>query len=230
MPNYMLSPKKTKITPNTAQFLNACAAGDIDKMKLCLSRGASVTMPDAGKNKPMAVALDNNQVDAMRFLLENGCPPDIMYITEPMLHWAFYKANREAVDLLLEAGAAPALLEKDTYTIIDPAVRGQDEVLINNALRLLFDRGFDMQQLYDEGLNAAVQADNIALARKFLIRGAHIDSAGPQYILGFPPLVKAVRYKFRKMADFLVRSGAQAGLYLPEVQEFLEKEDGDDDE
>jgi len=218
--------KRSQTTQNT--FLQACAEGDLETMRKWIARGADVNMPEAREHKPLAVALDNNQIEAMKLLLQNKADPNALYITEPLIHWAFYLKNREAVDLLLKAGADPTPLEDGIYSIIDFATRGQDEVLVNKALRILFEAGADMQEVYDEGLNAALVVQNKKLARKFLMRGARPDSAGPLFCFGFPPLVKAARCKDREMALLLVEFGARAGICLPEVQELLSKEEDDD--
>ena len=210
-------------------FLQACATGDLATMQQFIARGTDVNMEEAGKHKPLALALDNDKLDAMRLLLQSKANPDALYITEPLLHRAFLLANREAVDLLLEAGSAPAAMEHGVYSIIDPAVRGQDDVLVNKALALLFDAGADMQEVYDEGLNAAVVAQDIDLALKFLMRGARPDSAGPQFCFGFPPLVKAARSGDEDMVMLLVEFGARAGLHLPEVQKLLKQQEDADE-
>ncbi|MBO4317428.1 MAG: ankyrin repeat domain-containing protein, partial [Mailhella sp.] len=209
-------------------FLHACATGDLETMRKWIARGVDVNMPEAREHKPLALALDNNQLKAMELLLQNKADPDILYITEPMIHWAFYKANRDAVDLLLEAGADPTTFEQGIYSIVDFAVRGQDEVLVNKALKLLFDAGADMQEVYDEGLNAAMIVQDKDLARKFLMRVARPDSAGPLFCFGFPPLVKAARAKDKELVELLVRFGARAGLHLPEVQALIKQEDEDE--
>ena len=106
---------------------------------------------------------------------------------------------------------------------------GTIEVLVNKALSLLFNAGMDMQEIYDEGLNTAVFMQNKDLALKFLLRGAHPDSAGPGFCFGFPPLVKAVKAKDRSMVIMLAEYGALAGSCLPEVQALLkQREDSDE--
>ncbi len=210
-------------------FLHACATGDLATMRQYINRGADVNMPEAKHYNPLAVALDNNQIEAMRLLLQNKADPNAIYIAEPILHWAFELANREAVDLLLEAGADPATKAQGIYSIVDFAVRGQDGVLVNKALSLLFNAKMDMQEIYDEGLNAAVFMQNKDLAWKFLRRGARPDSAGPGFCFGFPPLVKAAKAKDRDMALLLAEYGAIAGYCLPEVQTLLkQREDADE--
>ena len=210
-------------------FLQACATGDLATMRQFIARGTDVNMPEWKDMKPLALALDNNQLAAMNLLLQNKADPNALYISEPMLHHAFFKANRKAVDMLLEAGAAPTALEKGIYSIVDFATRGGDEVLVQKAIRLLFSAGFDMQNVYDEALNAAVVAGDVYLAEFFIQRGAHPDSAGHNFCFGYPPLVKAALSNDEKMVVMLARYGATAGIHLPEVQALL-KQRGDADE
>ena len=210
-------------------FLQACASGDLETMRQCIAKGIDVNMPEAKDYKPLAVALDNNQLGALKLLLENKADPNAEYISEPLLHHAFFKANREAVDLLLKAGANSAALEDGIYSIVDFATRGKDEVLVQKALRLLFSAGFDMQKVYDEALNAAVFTGDVYLAEFLIRRGAQPDSAGPNFCFGYPPLVKAALNNDGKMAVLLARYGAVAGIHLPEVQKILTQESHDDE-
>ncbi len=210
-------------------FLHACATGDLATMRQYINRGADVNIPEAKHYNPLAVALDNNQIEAMRLLLQNKADPNAIYIAEPLLHRAFELASREAVDLLLEAGADPTTKAQGIYSIVDFATRGGDEVLAQKAIRLLFSAGFDMQNVYDEALNAAVVTGDVYLAEFFIQRGARPDSAGSKFCFGYPPLVKAALNNDKKMVIMLARYGAMAGIHLPEVRELLKQKENNDE-
>ncbi len=215
--------------PTPDAFLKACATGDLATIQQYITSGTDVNMPEWKGKKPLAVALDNNQIDAMRLLLQNKADPNAIYIGEPILHRAFELANRDAVDLLLEFGADPVTKAHGVYSIVYFATRGQNEVLAQKAIRLLFSADFDMQNVYDEALHAAVEVGDIYLAEFFIKRGACLDSTGPNKCFGYTPLVKAAINKDKKMVVMLARYGAFAGILLPEVQELLKvRKDGEE--
>ena len=106
--------------------------------------------------------------------------------------------------------------------IVDAAVIGGDDVLVNLAIRLMQEEGgLRRRDLYTEGLHAAVRERNLDLAWKFLNLGADPDYAGPKSIYCLPPMIKAVCLHDKPMIRLLASFGARAGLHTSYIHDTL---------
>eukprot|EP00039_Didymoeca_costata_P004975 m.77342 g.77342 ORF g.77342 m.77342 type:complete len:633 (-) comp12618_c0_seq4:71-1969(-) len=113
---------------------------------------------------PIHIAAYNNQLQALRLLLEAGAQPDCQnYAGDTPLHLAAVKANYLCVSLLLRSGANAYIYNTRGYTALHYAAKspGGDKVI-----RLLLCAGADPAWIGNDGYTA------LQVARQFQKSGA----------------------------------------------------------
>ena len=131
-------------TPTTDKkaFLAACWRGDTVAVTKAIRGGIDPNFSLGGIHKPLVYALQNGQDEILKILLENGASPNTQVEADPILHHAFAAPSRDAVEMLLAHGADPTQLDgSGMNTIVDAAVIGGDDVLVNLAIRLMQEEG-----------------------------------------------------------------------------------------
>ena len=213
----------TTPTADKKAFLEACWRGDTVAVTKAIREGIDPNFSLGGIHKPLVYALQNGQDEILKILLENGASPNTVVEADPILHHAFAAPSKDAVEMLLDHGADPTQPDgSGMNTIVDAAVIGGDDVLVNLAIRLMQEEGgMRRRDLYTEGLHAAVRERNLDLAWKFLNLGADPDYAGPKSIYGLPPMIKAVCLHDKPMIRLLASFGARAGLHTSYIHDTL---------
>lgn len=102
----------------------ACKEGYLEMTKILLRNGAIVDGPDANLLKtaaylttPLNMALQNNRIDIVQELLENGADPNIPHFLAPEIH-RFPLKNTECLQLLLDHGADPNTCNRSGQPLI----------------------------------------------------------------------------------------------------------------
>jgi len=112
-------------------LFKAAYEGDVNGMKEALELGAEVDVKDEMDMQKTALikAVENNNLDAAKFLIEKGAEVNSKDTGEQtsLLH-AVYQQNVEMIKELIKAGADPNH-EKEGQTIIDIAKDRSLEVL-----------------------------------------------------------------------------------------------------
>ena len=150
----------TTPTADKKAFLDACWHGDTVAVTKAIQGGIDPNFSLGGIHKPLVYALQNGQDEILKILLENGASPNTLVEADPILHHAFATPSRDAVEMLLDHGADPTQPDgSGMNTIVDAAVIGGDDVLVNLAIRLMQEEGgLRRRDLYTEGLHAAVRS------------------------------------------------------------------------
>jgi ankyrin repeat protein len=98
-------------------------ARSVEMLRLLVERGAAeVNAIDGCGDWPLKLAAGNNDVHRIRWLLQHGAEVDRTSTGETALHRAVQEDSREAVDLLLQAGANPNAEDVDGWTPLFGAV------------------------------------------------------------------------------------------------------------
>jgi len=93
--------------PLDKRLFDAIGRGDLDTVRLLLSRGADVSIRDGNSWGPLDHACGDGLTDIVRLLLEYGADVNANnndFHLVP-LHWACKSGNTDVVRLLLEVGA-----------------------------------------------------------------------------------------------------------------------------
>ena len=212
MPMYSSAPSSPLLQYILKQnFVEAAISGDLLAIDDALKNyGLDVDQGKGSGRNPLAAAVCNDQLEAVKQLLRAGADVNTRYKGSTLLYIAFFHGNAELVRILVNAGADVTLLDETTgqLSIVDAAVCSGKEELVDFALSLAKLSGMDMARMHAEGLISAVSEKNTHLARKFIDLGADPDSAGPNACLGCPPLMFAADRKDAAMVKLLVEHGA----------------------
>lgn len=102
--------------------------GNLSKMKELLSQGAEINGKCCGVWPPINAAIENDQTEAVTFLINNGADVNTDAKEGSPLLRAIYKKNFAVVKLLLEKGAKPNFKSSiDSVTAISEAEEQGDK-------------------------------------------------------------------------------------------------------
>ena len=91
---------------SSTMFIEYASNGDIAKMQNALNNGADINSKDPSGMPALFISVENNQLSATKFLLENGAYPDITdKENDTPLMRAMYYNRPEHAKLLIEYGA-----------------------------------------------------------------------------------------------------------------------------
>jgi ankyrin repeat protein len=174
------------------ELFEAAKAGNSSQIRRILSAGVDVNSRNNDKVTPLQVAVNWNQLDAVKALLSHGANPN--YVggnLHPALHVATGR-DTEIVKVLLKAGANVNLPGGYGYTPLQLAAGNRDETfrtLLKNGgyhgpvpkrietVKLLIEAGADLNSLDSGGttpLSEAMSRNNLDIAEILLKAGANI--------------------------------------------------------
>ncbi|CAH8772651.1 ankyrin repeat domain-containing protein [Paenibacillus dendritiformis] len=131
------------------EVCKAAQAGDASRLSALLEANPQLANEENGDGLlPLGIAAHCGRVDVVRTLLDRGadvnalsCSAISIIPSNTALHAAIAGArDREVIQLLLERGANPALLDSNGHTCLHVAVLHDDGI---ELIRLLLDHGAD---------------------------------------------------------------------------------------
>jgi outer membrane protein assembly factor BamB len=89
------------------KFYNAAKANDLKTLKELIDKGIDVNVKNHYGVTALTFAIDKNNVNAVKFLLENGADPNLKdsFYGETPFGWAFYRKNATIIKSMIEHGA-----------------------------------------------------------------------------------------------------------------------------
>ena len=180
---------------------------DIPKLEAMLQGGldlgAPIQLSEYIKLMPLEIAVFQNDVSMIHFLLEHGADPGLAE-EQPLLLTAARCCGPEVVALF--AGQAAKLSPKQKQRAFQEVRWGKRPENIS----VLEEAGISVAQFGGEAFRAAVSEGNTKLARLLLEKGADINYHKPDMV--FPnastAVTEAVRHKNLPMVRWLVEQGA----------------------
>jgi len=159
------------------------------------------------KGITLFLAVQQQQVPVVKFLLEHGANPNIHYPAinrEAPLHFAARQGNVEEASLLLEHGADVNSLEQNNYTPLICAVGGTSKEMIE----LLFAHGatiFEKPGYWTTFQNWALGAGDTNIAAMLLVHGANVNAKDGE---GKTALHFAAQQGTFQAVEWLLKNGA----------------------
>ncbi|MFP3016488.1 MAG: ankyrin repeat domain-containing protein [Wolbachia sp.] len=154
----------------------ASEAGEFDKVKLLLDRGANIEVQDKFGYTPIFLATQSGKWSVVELLLDRGANIDAQDKEgRTPLHFAAQKNNLDMAQFLLNRGANIEVQDRRAWTPILYAAQsgkwGVVKLLINNGAK------FNNEITYQgTPLHFAVQEGNLDMVRFLLDEGADIES------------------------------------------------------
>ncbi|MFP3032042.1 MAG: ankyrin repeat domain-containing protein, partial [Wolbachia sp.] len=151
-------------------------AGEFDKVKLLLDRGANIEVQDKFGYTPIFLATQSGKWSVVELLLDRGANIDAQDKEgRTPLHFAAQKNNLDMAQFLLNRGANIEVQDRRAWTPILYAAQsgkwGVVKLLINNGAK------FNNEITYQgTPLHFAVQEGNLDMVRFLLDEGADIES------------------------------------------------------
>ncbi|MEJ2702300.1 MAG: CocE/NonD family hydrolase [Sedimentisphaerales bacterium] len=183
----------------------AVANGDIEQIRILISKGVDVNAQDEAKFTPLHYAAKSGMAEITQLLLEAGAGVDVEAADKEKtpLHYAAEAGNKEVVKLLVEAGAD--INHKGTYDW-PPLCEAIEE---NNiaVVEYLIAHGVDINAAVNAGaLWGAARFSDIEMIKLLIANGADIN-ADP-----FGTVYAAVERRRRDIVEFLIKNGADINL------------------
>jgi cytohesin len=220
-------------TKSTQPLHEAATAGDIEKVKSLISKGADVNEKDLGGKTPLHCAAEKGYAEVARLLISQGAYVNATGRREmTSLHFAAMSGDKQTVELLLSKGADVNAKNRDGRTPLFEAMKstaaGRKEVVELLAAKGAKVSAFhlaaymgDMEKLkkfLQEGININTPGDcNITALHaaansgkkdivEFLIsKGANVDAKD---LSNLTPLYYAALHNYEDIADSLLAKGA----------------------
>lgn len=217
-------------------LLAAAQADDASKVRHLLERGADPSFMASSTNcpphSPIRYAIDNDNREMLRLLLERGAEVNERAFGWTALHAAARNGKTEAVRCLLEHGAEVNALAFGDTALHEAAENGKTEVV-----RCLLEHGaeVDLRSRRPHGatpllLAAALQTRRSELLRLLLEAGADPNARAGG---GCSPFMLAAERPCREACDLMRRYGAEYTINeaaalgnLEDVRSFLAKDPG----
>ncbi len=154
----------------------ASEAGEFDKVKLLLDRGANIEVQDKFGYTPIFLATQSGKWSIVRLLLDKGANIDAQDKEgKTLLYFANQKDNLDMVQFLLDRGANIEIQDKLAWTpILYAAQSGEWDVV-----KLLISKGAKFNNeitIQGTPLHFAVQEGNLDMIGFLLDEGADIES------------------------------------------------------
>ena len=108
-----LQPSPNLISPANAQFVQACADGDIDTMELSLVNGADIHYEDSKGVNALDLAFQNGHSRVVNVLVDMGVEP--RFVNFPELLFSSFGGREQSVTDLLKGRDRHFISDKDKY-------------------------------------------------------------------------------------------------------------------
>jgi len=177
---------------------------DLEIIKLLIKHGTNLEEEGAYSSTALSRAAEKGRIDIIKFL-ENYLPIDDIPLSqlEKTLVDAMKENEKEVVIYLLEKGEKKLPKEFFRVEVLSYAARHGYDDLVN----ILLKRGLNPQKedIY-YGLGEACYKGHLNVIKLLIEKGADVN--GGDYGASENPLMKAARYSYFKIAEFLLDNGA----------------------
>jgi ankyrin repeat protein len=171
-------------------IVGAVKTGDLQTVKIRIAADHSLldTLDEKG-NSLLGTAILSNQVEAARYLLDEGS--DVNHKNKSgytPLHFAADRNQVEIVDFLIRRGADVNAVNKYQITPLFSAIEKGNEGVVEALIRQGADVNFN-SPYFGSPLHRAVYMDHPSIVQLLLEKGAAIEAKGPPH--GMTPLQEA---------------------------------------
>lgn len=206
IPSTKLMIERIHQVKNKESLFEAVNKGDIERLKLLISKGADVNIRDQKDMTPLHLAASNGHTDIAAILIDKGANVNARideYCVTP-LHVAAVWGKTAVAELLLAKGADVNAQTKRGETALEFAIRN-DHL---DVFELLLSNGANIEARNSWGqtpLCYAVWYGQLKMVKLLLKKGAYIDARDCS---DYTPLHLAVTNRNQDMVELLLANGA----------------------
>lgn len=160
--------KLNKLPEPTKPLHQAAAEGDIEQVKLFISKGADVDAKDEKNNTPLCYAVKAGKMEIVRLLVEAGA--DVNAGSWPPLCEAVDENNVAIAEYLIAHGAD--VNAGDDWTVLQEAPYISNNI---EMVELLIDSGANINAGPYTALRAAVDKDRLDIVELLIAKGAKVN-------------------------------------------------------
>lgn len=159
---------------SSTMFIEYASNGDIAKMQNALNNGTDINSKDPSGMPALFIAVENNQLSATKFLLENGAYPDITdKENDTPLMRAMYYNRPEHAKLLIEYGANVNTSYNDDFILTWATFNNYTDIV-----KLLLEKGANTECYNPVGCTPLIIASygNYGICELLIQKGADVNA------------------------------------------------------
>ncbi|MHC4538180.1 MAG: CocE/NonD family hydrolase [Planctomycetota bacterium] len=174
----------------------AAANGDVEQVRLLISKGADISAQDEKKNTPLCYAVDSGNMEIVKLLVEAGT--DINAGNRTPLYMAVRKDNIAIAEYLIALGA-------DVNAGKTPPLEDAPYSSSIEMVKLLIAKGADINAGPWTSLHSAAEEGRSDIAELLIQKGADVNAEDRG---GYTPLYYSIRKKDWDTIKLLIVKGA----------------------
>ena len=201
---------------SSTMFVEYASIGDIAKMQNALNNGADINAKDPGGMPALFIAVEENQLSATKFLLENGAYPDITdKENDTPLMRAMYYNRPEIAKLLIEYGANVNTSYNDDFVLTWATFNNYTDIV-----RLLIEKGANIECYNPVGCTPLIIASygNYEICEFLIQNGADVNARRSKTSnKDWTSLMYASYYSKLDIMNLLLENGALIDIRTPSL-------------
>jgi ankyrin repeat protein len=185
----------------------AVRKGNYDMCQLLVLNSADIDKLDSDNRTALSYAVTENQIDLVRYLLENRANPNAIYrrSKDTVLHFAAIRGNLKICQLLVSKGACIDTLDSYDRTALSYAVEKNQLDLTKYLLKNGADPNVKVGDIQNTVLHRAVWEGNYEICQLLVSEGASINVLDR---FNRTALLDAVTRNETDLARYLLDNGA----------------------
>ena len=201
---------------SSTMFVEYASNGDIAKMQNALNNGTDINSKDPSGMPALFIAVEENQLSATKFLLENGAYPDITdKENDTPLMRAMYYNRPEIAKLLIEYGANVNTSYNDDFVLTWATFNNYTDIV-----RLLIEKGANIECYTPVGCTPLIIASNgnYEICEFLIQNGADVNARRSKTSnKDWTSLMYASYYSKLDIMNLLLENGALIDIRTPSL-------------
>lgn len=200
---------RAQITPEEkgwTQLHTAAAYGRVQDIRLLLGLGVDIEARTQDNHTALLLAAENNQIAALKLLLENSADPNVWAGGYSLIHKAAAGGGGEAVQYVLGLGFSPSSKSRRGWTPLHTAAKFSHAAVVDLLIRAGADLNPVTEGVQATPLHIAAEKGSATVIAALLSAGADPNPKLADY--GWTPLYYGAEAGNEEIVGLLIRGGA----------------------